>query len=414
MPTVGGAQRAAVNATRRARVRARARRRPPSCGPAQASAGQAASSCDKDLLKRPLNEGFSGGEKKRNEIFQMGMLAAQALAILDEPDSGLDVDALQDRRSTASTQLRNEERAIARHHPLPAPARSPPAPSSPTSCVDGRIVRSRGGRIWRGPGRGLRATQWARERGRRRERPPTSSQVDWAYARALSEGRRGLDRAACRSRRLMALRADAGSPRAATRRGSTRGRASCWARPSRRVTAGPSSSPLDRGPRRPDRVRGWRAGARVEHRRGTRAGRRGGRAAGRGCRAVGGHRGLRGAEPGAGGGRGPRSTWPESTTLAPGPREHRSRAAGPPCATYHGCPGGPTRARGALPLRRRGGLAHHRPHCGSGGARRARAPRARGGRGRGDPAPRAGHRAARGGRRAPLDPAWCWGRAPRG
>lgn len=47
-----------------------------------------------DLLSRALNEGFSGGEKKRNEIFQMAMLEPQ-LAILDETDSGLDIDALR-------------------------------------------------------------------------------------------------------------------------------------------------------------------------------------------------------------------------------------------------------------------------------------------------------------------------------
>ena len=47
-----------------------------------------------DLLKRPVNEGFSGGEKKRNEIFQMAVLDP-ALAILDETDSGLDIDALR-------------------------------------------------------------------------------------------------------------------------------------------------------------------------------------------------------------------------------------------------------------------------------------------------------------------------------
>jgi Fe-S cluster assembly ATP-binding protein len=49
---------------------------------------------DESLLKRSLNEGFSGGEKKRNEIFQMAMLEP-TLAILDETDSGLDIDALR-------------------------------------------------------------------------------------------------------------------------------------------------------------------------------------------------------------------------------------------------------------------------------------------------------------------------------
>src|SRR6184192_3957587 len=49
---------------------------------------------DEELLKRPVNEGFSGGEKKRNEIFQMAVLDPK-LAILDETDSGLDIDALR-------------------------------------------------------------------------------------------------------------------------------------------------------------------------------------------------------------------------------------------------------------------------------------------------------------------------------
>jgi Fe-S cluster assembly ATP-binding protein len=47
-----------------------------------------------DLLKRPVNQGFSGGEKKRNEILQMAVLNP-TLAILDETDSGLDIDALR-------------------------------------------------------------------------------------------------------------------------------------------------------------------------------------------------------------------------------------------------------------------------------------------------------------------------------
>ena len=49
---------------------------------------------DESLIKRPLNVGFSGGEKKRNEVLQMAMLEPR-LAILDETDSGLDVDALR-------------------------------------------------------------------------------------------------------------------------------------------------------------------------------------------------------------------------------------------------------------------------------------------------------------------------------
>jgi Fe-S cluster assembly ATP-binding protein len=49
---------------------------------------------DQALINRPLNEGFSGGEKKRNEILQMAVLDP-ALALLDETDSGLDIDALR-------------------------------------------------------------------------------------------------------------------------------------------------------------------------------------------------------------------------------------------------------------------------------------------------------------------------------
>ena len=49
---------------------------------------------DQSLMNRSLNEGFSGGEKKRNEIFQMAMLEPR-LSILDETDSGLDIDALK-------------------------------------------------------------------------------------------------------------------------------------------------------------------------------------------------------------------------------------------------------------------------------------------------------------------------------
>lgn len=65
---------------------------------------------DDALLKRSLNEGFSGGEKKRNEIFQMAMLEPQ-LAILDETDSGLDIDALR-IVAEGVNKLRSPERAV--------------------------------------------------------------------------------------------------------------------------------------------------------------------------------------------------------------------------------------------------------------------------------------------------------------
>lgn len=65
---------------------------------------------DKSLLSRSLNEGFSGGEKKRNEIFQMAMLEP-TLAILDETDSGLDIDALR-IVANGVNKLHDENRAV--------------------------------------------------------------------------------------------------------------------------------------------------------------------------------------------------------------------------------------------------------------------------------------------------------------
>jgi Fe-S cluster assembly ATP-binding protein len=65
---------------------------------------------DESLINRSVNEGFSGGEKKRNEIFQMAMLEPR-LAILDETDSGLDIDALKIVANGVNT-LRSGDRAM--------------------------------------------------------------------------------------------------------------------------------------------------------------------------------------------------------------------------------------------------------------------------------------------------------------
>ncbi|AEV33617.1 Fe-S cluster assembly ATPase SufC [Owenweeksia hongkongensis] len=65
---------------------------------------------DKGFLSRSLNEGFSGGEKKRNEIFQMAMLEPK-LAILDETDSGLDIDALR-IVANGVNKLKNKNNAV--------------------------------------------------------------------------------------------------------------------------------------------------------------------------------------------------------------------------------------------------------------------------------------------------------------
>ncbi len=65
---------------------------------------------DQSLLSRSLNEGFSGGEKKRNEVFQMAMLEPK-LAVLDETDSGLDIDALR-IVATGVNKLKSADNAI--------------------------------------------------------------------------------------------------------------------------------------------------------------------------------------------------------------------------------------------------------------------------------------------------------------
>jgi Fe-S cluster assembly ATP-binding protein len=67
-------------------------------------------SIDQSLLSRSLNEGFSGGEKKRNEIFQLAMLQPR-LAILDETDSGLDIDAIR-IVANGVNKLRNQDNAV--------------------------------------------------------------------------------------------------------------------------------------------------------------------------------------------------------------------------------------------------------------------------------------------------------------
>jgi Fe-S cluster assembly ATP-binding protein len=65
---------------------------------------------DQEMLRRPVNVGFSGGEKKRNEILQMALLEPK-LAVLDETDSGLDIDALK-VVSDGVNRLRSPERAM--------------------------------------------------------------------------------------------------------------------------------------------------------------------------------------------------------------------------------------------------------------------------------------------------------------
>jgi Fe-S cluster assembly ATP-binding protein len=94
---------------------------------------------DQSLLNRPLNEGFSGGEKKRNEILQMAILDPK-LAILDETDSGLDIDALRIVAGGVNG-LRGPERAmiVITHYQR---LLNYIVPDVVHVLVDGRIVRS--------------------------------------------------------------------------------------------------------------------------------------------------------------------------------------------------------------------------------------------------------------------------------
>jgi Fe-S cluster assembly ATP-binding protein len=96
---------------------------------------------DEELVKRPVNEGFSGGEKKRNEIFQMAVLEPR-LAILDETDSGLDIDALR-IVAEGVNKLRGPERAmlVVTHYQR---LLNYIVPDFVHVLVDGRIVRSGG------------------------------------------------------------------------------------------------------------------------------------------------------------------------------------------------------------------------------------------------------------------------------
>jgi Fe-S cluster assembly ATP-binding protein len=96
---------------------------------------------DEELVKRPVNEGFSGGEKKRNEIFQMAVLEP-SLAILDETDSGLDIDALR-IVAEGVNRLRGPERAmvVVTHYQR---LLDHIVPDFVHVLVDGRIVRSGG------------------------------------------------------------------------------------------------------------------------------------------------------------------------------------------------------------------------------------------------------------------------------
>jgi Fe-S cluster assembly ATP-binding protein len=96
---------------------------------------------DESLLQRPVNEGFSGGEKKRNEIFHMAVLEP-SLCVLDETDSGLDIDALRIVADGVNS-LRGKERSflVITHYQR---LLNYIVPDRVHVLIDGRIVRSGG------------------------------------------------------------------------------------------------------------------------------------------------------------------------------------------------------------------------------------------------------------------------------
>ena len=164
---------------------------------------------ESEFADRSVNEGFSGGEKKRHEILQLGLLKPK-FAVLDETDSGLDVDALRivsDGVNTYKAAVRRCRRRGRRpaDHPLhPDPALHPPG-------LRARLLRRPHRRV-RWPGAGRRAGG---------ERLPA--------VRGGSVSRRDPDRSRHRGRPWTARRPDPGSPRTWRRSGPT---SRSWSAPS--------------------------------------------------------------------------------------------------------------------------------------------------------------------------------------
>ena len=93
-----------------------------------------------EFLKRNLNEGFSGGEKKRNEILQM-LLLNPKLVILDEIDSGLDIDALKIICETINENLNKNSLIVITHYPKILQYLEP---TFVHIMIDGKIVKTGG------------------------------------------------------------------------------------------------------------------------------------------------------------------------------------------------------------------------------------------------------------------------------
>ena len=95
---------------------------------------------DESFLNRSVNEGFSGGEKKRNEVFQMAVLEPK-LAILDETDSGLDIDAMKIVADGVNS-LRDGERSFVLVSPTTRDLLDYIEPDFVHVLADGRIIKS--------------------------------------------------------------------------------------------------------------------------------------------------------------------------------------------------------------------------------------------------------------------------------
>ena len=208
---------------------------------------------DTSFASRHLNQGFSGGEKKRNEILQMALLEP-LVAVLDETDSGLDIDALRvvGRGVRAVREVR-PELGRAGHHPLPAPARGA-VPDAVHILVDGRIVASGGPELAaRGRGRRLRGVAMTRQPPRGSPAAPERRGPAQGLPPPAAHGARPADRLS----RLGRLAAAAGSRH---RRHEPLLRDHPRQRPPRRLRhGGGGHRPLRTG-------RGWRRGASSAHR----------------------------------------------------------------------------------------------------------------------------------------------------
>ena len=181
---------------------------------------------DQAMLSRSVNEGFSGGEKKRNEIFQMAVLEPR-LAILDETDSGLDIDALK-IVSNGVNALRSPDRAIVvvtHYQRLLELHRA----GLRARAVDGRIVRSGGKELaleleskgygWLEAGR--RERRRSHGAGRRTARRRYAAQFE-AFRRDAGVRRRTRSAPTRAKRRSAALPRPADFRRRATKSGGSR------------------------------------------------------------------------------------------------------------------------------------------------------------------------------------------------